>query len=375
MAEIFLQVPARVLQGAHESNRLGIEISRLGKRVLLISEPGLKESVRKIQKMLEGHGIGTIVFDEEPSRGTSFTVENCQNLIRGSHAEAVLAFGGGQTVSIARAVASSVSEGLHPDTLFENGMGGALALPCIELISEFWVPFFLQSSFCLTNSRDGISRIVDYVPHSMNLQVCDPVLTLTLPEKQRTPLFFELLLNTLVCCAFPGRSFLSEVHSVSSFRRLWSRKKDLMAHWDLDCAGDLMEAGFLTAMAHKEAGIYWTTLLTQALSGHFQPSRSIVSMILLPFIMDYLVVTATSELDAFLASLSDLEDLPDSPEALAESIRELVGWYSMPSQLRSTGIPQDALAVAAESAGGMLSRLGLGGITVDQMYGILKNSW
>ena len=375
MAEIFLQVPARVLHGAHESNRLGIEISRLGKRVLLISEPGLKDAVRKIQKMLEGHGIGTILFDEEPSRGTSFTVENCQNLIRGSHAESVLAYGGGRTICIARAVASSVSEGLHPDTLMESGMAGALSLPCIELISEYWIPFFLQPSFCMTNSRDGISRIVNYIPNNKSLQVCDPVLTLTLPERQRTPLFFELLLSTLVCSTFPGRSFLSEVHCLSSFRRLWKRRKDLLARWDLDCAGDLMEAGFLTAMAHKEAGIYWTTLLTQALSGHFQPSRSIVSMILLPFIMDYLVETATSEIDAFLASLSDIEDLPESPEALADSVRELVGWYSMPSQLRSTGIPQDALAVAAESAGTMLSQLGLGGITVDQMYGILKNSW
>ena len=243
MAEIFLQVPARVLQGAHESNRLGMEISRLGKRVLLISEPGLKEAVRKIQKMLEGHGIGAIVFDEEPARGTSFTVENCQNLIRGSHAEAVLVFGGGRTIAIARAVASSVAEGLHPDSLLENGRSGALSLPCIELISEFWIPFFLRSSFCLTDSRNGTSRVVEYIPHSMSLQVCDPVLTLTLPERQRTPLFFELLLSTVVCCAFPGRSFLSEVHSLSSFRRLWKRRKDLLSHWDLDCATDLMEAG------------------------------------------------------------------------------------------------------------------------------------
>ena len=98
-------------------------------------------------------------------------------------------------------------------------------------------------------------------------------------------------------------------------------------------------------------------------------------MILLPFVIDHLVETATGEVDAFLADLSDIEDLPDSPGSFGEAVRELVGWYSMPSQLRSTGIPQDALAVAAESAGTMLTQLGIGGVTVDQMYTILKNSW
>jgi len=375
MAEIFLKVPSRVLQGVNETNRLGIEISKLGKRVLLLSEPVLKEPTRKLQKLLEGHGIGTIVFDEAPLKGTSFTIENCQNLARGSHAESILGFGGGRTISMARAVASSVTESLHPDTLIERGSGGVLPLPCVEVLSDFWSPLFLQPRFSITDSRNGSSRIIEYIPHSASLQVCDPVQSLTLPERHRTPLFFELFLNTLVCAVFPSRSFLSEVHSLSAFRRLWKRRHSLIGGWDLGCATDLMESGFLTAMAHQEAGSYWTGILIESLSGHFNISRSITAMILAPYIMDYICEINTSEIHHFLGQLKDLEDAPETPDALQDSLRELLGWYSMPSQLRNTGIPQDALALAAETAGQMLSLSGRGGVTVDQMFSILKSSW
>ncbi len=375
MAEIFLKVPSRVLQGVNETNRLGIEISKLGKRVLLISEPVMKDPVRKLQKMLEGHGIGTIVYDEPPLKGTSFTIENCQNLARGSHSESIMGFGGGKTISMARAVASSVAESIHPDTLMERGFGGVLTMPCVEVLSDFWSPLFLQPRFSITDSRNGSSRIVEYSPHAASLQVCDPVQSLSLPERHRTPLFFELFLNALVCSVFPSRSFLSEVHSLSAFRRLWKRRHSLISEWDLGCATDLMESGFLTAMAHQEAGSFWTGILIESLSGHFNISRSITAMILTPFILDYLCEINTSEIQHFLNQLKDLEDIPPTPDSLVESVRELLGWYSMPSQLRNTGIPQDALALAAETAGQMLTLSGRGGVTVDQMFSILKSSW
>ncbi|MDA3957154.1 iron-containing alcohol dehydrogenase [Oceanispirochaeta sp.] len=375
MAEIFLKVPSRILQGVNETNRLGIEISKLGKRVLLISETILKEPTRKLQKLLESHGIGTIVYDEEPLKGTSFTIESCQNLARGSHVESILGFGGGRTLSIARAVASSVPEVLHPDILMERGSGGGISLPCVELISDFWSPLLLQPRFSMTDSRTGVSRIIEYHPNSLCLQVCDPVQSLALPERYRTPLFFELLLNTLVCAVIPSRSFLSEVHSLSAFRRIWHRRKSLIGFWDLNCATDLMEAGFLTAMAHQETGSFWTGILIESVSGHFRVSRPITAMILMPYIMDYICGIATSEIQHFLGQLTDLEDVPPTPEALRESLRELIGWYSMPSQLRNTGILQDSLALAAETAGQMLTLTGRGGITVDQMFSILKSSW
>lgn len=375
MAEIFLQVPSRILQGVNETNRLGIEISKLGKRVLLISESMYKESVRKLQTLLQGHGIGTILHEEENLKGSSFSVETCQNLARGSHVEAILVLGGGRTISIARATAASVPENLHPDTLMERGSGGGLSLPCIEVISDFWSPLFLQPRFQLTDSRNGISRIIGYHPHSACLQVCDPVQSLVLPERYRTPLFFELLLNTVVCAVFPTRSFLSEVHSLSAFRRLWPRKKSLVGEWNLDTATDLMEAGFLTAMAHQETGIFWPGVLVMAVSGHFNQSRSIIAMILLPHILDYLCSVATSEISDFLTQLKDIEDAPRTTEDLREAVRELIGWYSMPSQLRNTGITQDSLAIAAETTGQVLTQLGSGGITVDQIFTILKSSW
>jgi alcohol dehydrogenase class IV len=257
----------------------------------------------------------------------------------------------------------------------ENGHGGGISLPCVELISEFWTPLFLQPRFSMTDSRNGTSRLIDYNPHSSSLQVCDPVQCLTLSERYRTPLFFELLLNTIVCAVFPSRSFLSEVHSLSSFRRLWKRRLSLVGQWDLNCATDLMEAGFLTAMAHQETGSFWSGILIESLSGHFTTSRSITAMILAPYIMDYLCEIYTSEIHHFLNKLTDLEDAPRTPDAMIDSIRELIGWYSMPSQLRNTGILQDSLAIAAETAGQMLTQSGRGGITVDQMFSILKSSW
>ncbi len=375
MAEIFLNVPSRILFGINETNRLGMEISKLCRRVLIVSDPLYKDGVRKLQSLLESHGIGAIFHEAEALKGSSFSVETCQNLARGSHVEAVLGFGGGRVLSIARAVAATVPENLHPDIVMERGTGGALSLPCIEVTPDFWSPLLLQSRFQLTGSRDGVSCVADFNSNSSSILVCDAVQSLTLPERHRTPLFFELLLNTLSCAVFPGKTFLSGVHSLSAFRLIWKRKKSLVGQWDLDTASDLMQAGFLTSMAHKETGAFWPGILSMAVSGHFDISRPITAMILLPFILDYFCSAAVSEITAFLNQLKDVEDAPRTPDELRDGIRELIGWYSMPSQLRNTGISQESLALAAETTGQILSQLGSSGITVDQIYTILRSSW
>ena len=375
MAELFFRIPSKVLLGVNEINRTGIEISRLGKRVLIISDPDLKDTLWKLQGLLESHNVKTIVFNEEVHHGTSFTIEACLNLARGSFVESLIGLGGGQTLSIARAVASALPNDWHPDELIDSGLMNDRYLPYVEITTQFWTPYLLQACFPITGSRNLLTTMVRGHVHPARIMIQDPALCLNLPEKQRIPLYFEMLLFCLSSLLHPRRSFLTEVHGQAGFIRMWKAREELTKKWDLSTVISLCESGALISLAQDEVSFFWPGLLIQSVSGHFQISRSVVSTILLPYILDYLFETSYNEMKSFLESLPCTGDVPETPEDLLDSIRALIGLYSMPSQLRSVGIQLDQLAVTAETAGNMMSRLEVGGITVDQMFQVLKNGW
>ncbi len=361
--------------GINEINRAGIEINRLGNRVLIIADSRLKDPLWKLQGLLESHGAKTILFNEEVQHGTSFTIETCINLAKGSYVESIIGFGGSQILSVARAVAASLPGNLHPDTLFAEGLTQDNCLPYVEIPTPFWTPYLLQSCFPLTESRGLLTTMVRGERHFADTMIQDPALSLGMPERYRIPLYFEMLLFSLTAVIHPRRSFLTGAHSRGAFEKFWPVREQLIKKWDLSLVVSLSEAGFLTSLAQDEVSFFWPGLLVHSVSGHFQVARSVVSMVMLPYILEYLMETSYNEMKEFLGSLKGLDDKPDRPEDLVEGIREAIGFYSMPSQLRSIGIPMDQLAVAAETTGKMMSRLEIGGITVDQLFQILKDSW
>ena len=375
MAELFFRIPSKVLQGVNEINRTGIEISRLGKRVLIISDPDLKDILFKLLGLLESHNVKTIVYNEEILHGTSFTVETCLKLARGSSAESLIGLGGGKTLSVARAVAAALPNDWHPDDLYETGLMNDRYLPYIEIPTQFWTPYLLQACFPMTESRDLLTTMIRGEVHPARVLIQDPGLCVSLPERQRIPLYFELMLFCVSALLHPKRSFLTDVHCQAGFTRMWKVRENLIKKWDLTTVMILSESGSLISLAQDEVSFFWPGLLIQSVSGHLQVPRSVVSMILLPYILDYLYETSYNEMKSFLSLLPCSGDYPETPEDLLDSIRELLGFYSMPSQLRSAGIKLDQLAVTAQTAGNMISRLNVGGITVDQMFQVLKNSW
>ena len=375
MAELNFRIPSKILQGVNEVNRTGIEVSRLGRRVLIIADSDLKDPLWKLQGLLESHGIKAILFNEEINHGTSFTIETCINLAKGSFIESIVGFGDGQVLSVARAVVAAIPNNWHPDDLFESGKMNDRYMPYVEIPTTFWTPYLLQACFPLTESRGLLTNYVTAGNHPAEVLITDPSLSLVMTEKARIPLFFELLMFCLTAVLHPRRSFLTEVHCRAGFQRIWEQKDSLVKKWDLSTAVSLSEAGSLVSLAQNEVNFFWPGLLVQSVSGHFQVSHSVVSLILLPYILDYLFETSHNEMKSFLLSLPHMEDTPETPEDLLDSIRERIGYYSMPSQLRSVGIAMEQLAVAAETTGSVMSRLEVGGITVDQLFQILKESW
>ncbi len=374
MSEINLQLPARILFGINETNRLGMELGKLGKRVLMITDKDREEEAIKIRHLLEGHGIGVILSTEESVKGNSFTIEDCQNLAQASHIDAILAYGSMSSIVTARAVACCTGKG-HPDSLAKQGHIKEPSLPCFEVISDFWNPLFLNKLFYITNSRNGCSSLIYHSPPACNIQCCDPRQSLGLPERVRIPQYFDLLLHT-ASIAIPRKiSFIGRENCHSAFKRLWKLRRSMAESWNLDMITSLMEAGLLTSMTQKDSGPTWVCLLIQAISGHSGISRNIIAMIMAPFILNFFNETLTGEFAAFIHSLEDLKAPPESPQNFIDTFRELIGWYAMPSQLRQTGIPVDSLALAAETAGQMLSATGDGGVTVDQMFELMESCW
>lgn len=155
-------LPTRIQFERDINFRLGTYVREFGSRVLLLnlkSENKNPDELSILKTGLQKHSEGVILYDDFDSEPTSDQVDSITYFAKKSHADVIVAFGGLDTFSTAKAVSLLATNSLFAGDII-NGKG-KVKHPPLPLIN---VPVFpslgeeLSPAFTIIDSHDGLRK-------------------------------------------------------------------------------------------------------------------------------------------------------------------------------------------------------------------------
>lgn len=357
MADLSFKVSPNIILGSYSASRIGQSVIKIGTRFMVISDPILRETgtLDKITKALDDKKIEYFVFDELSDGADSEVLARALKLARESHIHGVVALGGGKPISIARALCAFYNE-VHD--LYDFLDGSSLttsALPMIAIPTTIRDAFIFTDIIPLVDARGSILKLIKSQNGLCKLVVFDPTLTNTLSDNQTQSMTIETL-----CLA--TESYLSQ--KANFFSDMIAEKSAELLGYAINGADSLTittpkeellsQGGCLASLAAAVSSVGTSSLLSMTINARYKISRSLVTTILFP----YMIEDAANYKAARLAKISKIlfpelkeKSNDDAIHSFAENVRQSIAKANLPARLKDLSVSLEQLALAAEDAG------------------------
>jgi alcohol dehydrogenase class IV len=390
MADFTFRISPNIILGSYTTSRLGQFAKDWGSRYMVILDPILKEvgTSDKILQSLTDRKIDFFTFDEIPPTADTKTIERALALAKQSHIHGIIAAGGGKTLNVARAVASVFNEA-HDLYAFVDG-----AIPTTSPIPLICVPTTIRDAFVFTDRTpviDARSQQVKLLKSQNGLckmVLFDPNLTVTLTENQTASMSLEAICLAVEAYVSQKASFFSDMlieKSVELLGYALDGSQTLTVTTPQEVL--LSQGGCMASLGSASSSLGAASLLALCINARYKISRSLVTSILLPYIIEDCAKFKTDRL-AKLAQLLRIDpsaavtaDTANAAaptqeqlvEALAENMRQRLAKANLPARLKDLSVSIEQLALAAEEAGHLdLMNTLPRSMTSDDLFDLIK---
>lgn len=357
MADLSFKVSPNIILGSYTASRIGQPVIKIGTRFMVISDPILRETgtLDKITKALDDKKIEYFVFDELSDGADTEVLARALKLARESHIHGVIALGGGKPISIARALCAFYNE-IHDLYDFLDGAATTTSpLPMIAVPTTIRDAFIFTDTIPLVDARSSTLKLLKSQSGLCKLVVFDPTLTNTLSDNQTQSMTIETL-----CLA--TESYLSQ--KANFFSDMIAEKSAELLGYAINGANSLTittpkeellsQGGCLASLAAAVSSVGTSSLLSMTINARYKISRSLVTTILFP----YMIEDAANYKAARLAKLAKIlfpelkeKSDDDAIHSFAEDIRQAIAKANLPARLKDLSVSLEQLALAAEDAG------------------------
>lgn len=357
MADLSFKVSPNIILGSYTASRIGQPVIKIGTRFMVISDPILRETgtLDKITKALDDKKIEYFVFDELSDGADTEVLARALKLARESHVHGVIALGGGKPISIARALCAFYNE-IHDLYDFLDGAATTTSpLPMIAVPTTIRDAFIFTDTIPLVDARSSTLKLLKSQSGLCKLVVFDPTLTNTLSDNQTQSMTIETL-----CLA--TESYLSQ--KANFFSDMIAEKSAELLGYAINGANSLTittpkeellsQGGCLASLAAAVSSVGTSSLLSMTINARYKISRSLVTTILFP----YMIEDAANYKAARLAKLAKIlfpelkeKSDDDAIHSFAENVRQAIAKANLPARLKDLSVSLEQLALAAEDAG------------------------
>ncbi len=347
------ETPTKIIFGQGCLSRLGEEISRLGRKVLLvygknrIKELGIYQQVldqlKKVSaEVVEHPGV-------KPNPILSHAEEGAQKA-RDGKVDVIVAVGGGSVIDESKGIAIGAC---HPEPLWDFYLRKLLPRQALPLIAVQTFPATsseLNQVSVLTNDRTGEKFSVRSPWIFPRVTFLDPTFTIHIPIQQTAYAVTDMLSHLMEGYFTQTRDFPVQDGLVEGMSRALMRAMEtiLKDPTNLDARSDLMWAGAWAWNGLLKAGVEGASIpnhmLEHPLSGLYDVPHGAGLSIIIPAWLTYKKHQVASRILKFGRNILGMTDLPpkDAPvKELDRVIQTLVSWYrkiGTPTTLKEAGI-------------------------------------
>lgn len=379
MADFIFKISPNIILGSYTITRIGQYTQDIGSKFMLIIDPMLKEVgiADKIIQPLNEHKIDYFIFDEISNGANTQTIEQALNLAREAHVHGIIAAGGSKTINIAKAICSVFYE-VHGLYEFVDGAVPTTAsLPLICIPTTMRDPFIFSSFTPVIDSRSNKNKLLKNKDALCKLVLFDPNLSLTLTENQTSSMSIETLCLATESYISQKSSFFSDM-VVEKGTELLGYAMDGSPSLTITTPAEVLltQGGCMASLASAMSSPGIASLLAQTINARYRVSRSLVSSILFPYVIEDAAkfkADKIAKLSKILRAAPEEASQEEAVTAFTEYVRQKIAKNNLPARLKDLSITVDQLALCAED-GGELDLINTlpRSMTSDDLFDLLK---
>lgn len=379
MADFIFKISPNIVLGSYAITRIGQYAQELGSKFMVIIDPMLKEVgiSDKILQPLDEHKIDYFIFDEITNGATTQIISQALTLSREAHIHGVIAVGGAKTINIAKSVCSIFYE-VHDLYEFVDGASPTVApLPLLCVPSTMRDPFIFSPFTPVIDSRSNKNRLLRNKDGLVKLVLFDPNLSLTLTENQTASMAIETLCLATESYISQKSTFFSDM-IVEKGMELLGYALDGSPTLTITTPAEVLltQGGCMASLASSMSAPGCATLLAQTINARCRISRSLVSSILYPYIIEDAAkfkADKIAKLSKILRAAPKEATQEEAVSGLTEYVRQKLAQNNLPARLKDLSITIDQLALCAEDAGELdLINTLPRSMTSDDLFDLLK---
>jgi len=341
--------------GSGSIARLGeIAAQRLGPRVLLVTDVGLVKAglIAPALHVLEEAGIAVDVFDAVVADPPEDVVLAAVAKARDFEARAVIGFGGGSSIDVAKLVALLAASNERLPEIYGVGIAKGPRLPLLAIPTTAGTGSEVTPISIVTTGAHEKKGVVSplIIP---DIALLDPDLTMNLPPHVTAATGIDAMVHAIEAytSTSPNNNPVSQALAKEALRLLGRNIERAVHHGhDIEARSAMLLGSMLAGQAFANSPVAAVHALAYPIGGHFGIPHGLSNALVLPHVLRFnasACETAYAELAPH--AFPELEGRATA-SAFVEALSTLCTKVGLPPRLRDVGIPQDAVPMMAEDA-------------------------
>jgi alcohol dehydrogenase class IV len=346
--------PTKVIFGVGMISDLPVEVGALGKKVLLVTDPGIIETgmADQVKSILGGSLAG--VYSDIPQDTGMEVVDQGAEFARSVGADVVVSLGGGSAIDTAKGICILLTEG-----------GSLRDYQGVQLLTRLQTPHIVIPTTAGTGSEVTVFAVVlDKEQGQKNLifenyniprvAILDPKMTEKLPPGLTASTGMDAMTHAVESCVSQQRNPISDgmaLHAIRLINTYLSRAVENGS--DMVARGQMQIAALIAGWAFSNAMVGLVHAMAHSLGAICRTPHGLANGILLPYVMRYNLEEMPDPMqdiaNAMGVESGNMSQVAAGEAGIAE-IEALVKQIGLPTNLKDTGVEESQLEQCSELA-------------------------
>lgn len=344
----------RIICGPGVLARLG-EVTRDlgGKRILLVTDPGLEEAghAQHAEQYLKQAGLHVIIFDGVEENPTTKHVANGVAVAQREKIDFIVAIGGGSAMDCAKGINFIYTNGGEMKDYWGVGKAAKPMLPSIGVPTTSGTGSEAQCFALVSDPVTHFKMACGDKKAAFKVAFLDPELTLTQPQRVAALTAMDAVTHAVESHVSTKSTVLSRSFSREAWRLLYGNVTKVLTHpQDLAARSAVQWGAHLAGMAIENAMLGAAHALANPLTAHYGMIHGQAVGLMLPHVIRYNnPVVSEGYADLLQAAQIPHKGL-DAADTLARCILHIAEAAELPRNLTSQGVSDGMLSVLADEA-------------------------
>jgi alcohol dehydrogenase class IV len=352
--------PTRVIHGPGALTSVGAELQKHGKKVLVVTDPGIQKTglLDPVLENLQSVGFEVQIFSEVESNPTVENVSAGHDARSAFGADVLVAVGGGSPIDTAKAIAVLAR---NPGKLADyEGFEKLVSTPLPMIAIPTTVGTGSEVTKGAMISDHALHRKLIVVSNHMypKVAILDPRMVESLPGSICAATGLDALTHAVEAYVCTGQNPFSDAFNLYAIELIGTHLRPAVAG-NGNSLHQMQIAACLAGVGFHNAGLGIAHALANTIGGHFSVHHGVTNGILLPHVMRFNLIACPERFARIAETLGERTEkltAMEAAERAAHGVRSLIADVGMPARLRDLKVTDDLLDQMAREALDQLDR-------------------